>query len=150
MKKNDVASSQPQDITGAGANWAYFDVYSPTISVEPYASNGTPAGTMMVKDIRPDAASSSPSSFAVYKNGSVKLVDQVKIDLKRYGTPKIDQHKVVVAPTARAAPSTMEAKAKHGIAAKADTTAASRRLESQRPPGKGVHAVPARKRAHRH
>jgi len=84
-------------------------------------------------------------TFAVYKNGTVKLVDQVSIDLKRYGTPEIDQHKVVVAPTARAAPSTMEAKAKHGIAAKADTAAASQRIETQKPPGKKSPAVPARK-----
>ena len=75
-------------------------------------------------------------TYAVYKDASVKLVDQLSIDLKRYGTPKIDQHKVVVAPTARAAPSSMEAKGRHGIAAKSDTTAASRRIETQRPPGK--------------
>jgi hypothetical protein len=85
-------------------------------------------------------------TFAVYKNGTVKMVDQVEIDLKRYGTPKIDQHKVVVAPTARSAPSSMQAKATHGIApAKSDTTAASQRLETQRPPGKKSKTVPARK-----
>jgi len=84
-------------------------------------------------------------TFAVYKNGAVKMVDQVEIDLKRYGKPKIDQHKVVVAPTAHAAPSTMEAKESHGIAAKSDTTSASRRLETQRPPGKKTRAVPVRK-----
>jgi len=75
-------------------------------------------------------------TFAVYKDGSVKLVDLVKIDLKRYGKPKIDQHKVPIASTARVAPSSMEAKAKQGISAKADTTSASRRIETQRPPGK--------------
>jgi predicted MPP superfamily phosphohydrolase len=86
-------------------------------------------------------------TYAVYKNGSVKLVDQVKIDLKRYGIPKIDQQKIVVAPTGRSAPSTMEAKATHGIAAKSDTTAASQRIETQRPPGrKKTLAVPARKK----
>jgi len=75
-------------------------------------------------------------TFAVYKDGTTKLADQVSIDLKRYGTPKIDQHKVPIAPTGRAAPSSMEAKATHGIAVKADTTAASRRIESHPPPGK--------------
>ena len=84
-------------------------------------------------------------TFAVYKDGSVKLVDQVNIDLKRYGKPKIDQHKIVVQQTAKSAPSMMESKEKHGIAAKSDTTAASRRLETARPPGKKVHAVPAKK-----
>jgi hypothetical protein len=84
-------------------------------------------------------------TFAVYKNGTVKMVDQVEIDLKRYGTPKIDQHKIVVAPTARSAPSTMQAKETHGIAAKSDTTAASQRIETQRPPGKKVKAVPVRR-----
>ena len=75
-------------------------------------------------------------TYAVNKDGSVKLADLVKVDLKRYGKPKIDQYKVVVAPTARVQPSGMEAKAKQGITAKADTTAASRRLETQRAPGK--------------
>ena len=87
-------------------------------------------------------------TYAVYKDASVKLVDQLSIDLKRYGKPKIDQYKVVVAPTAKAAPSSMEAKASHGIAMKADTTSASRRLETQRPPGKRPQrgrVVPARK-----
>jgi hypothetical protein len=85
-------------------------------------------------------------TFAVYKDGTVKMVDQVEIDLKRYGKPKIDQNKIVVAPTARSAPSTMEAKASHGLAAaKSDTTSASRRLETQRPPGKKSRVVPARK-----
>jgi hypothetical protein len=40
----------------------------------------------------------------------------------------------------------MQAKATHGIApAKSDTTTASQRLETQRPPGKKSKAVPARK-----
>jgi hypothetical protein len=88
-------------------------------------------------------------TYAVYKDGSVKLVDQLNIDLKRYGKPKIDQHKVVVAPTARAAPSSMEAKGTHGIAAaKTDTTAASQRIQTHPAPGKKAHkgrVVPARK-----
>ena len=71
----------------------------------------------------------------------------MKIDLKRYGKPKIDQHKVVIPPTARAAPSSMEAKAAHGVPMKADTTAASRRIETQRPPGKKTRAVQVRKTA---
>ena len=86
-------------------------------------------------------------TFAVYKDGTTKLADQVSIDLKRYGTPKIDQHKVPIAATGRVAPSSMEAKAKKGIApAKTDTTAASRRIETHPPPGKKkARAVPVRK-----
>jgi hypothetical protein len=76
-------------------------------------------------------------TFAVYKNGSTKLVDEVKIDLKRYGKPKIDQHKIPIAATARVQPSSMEANMKSGAApAKTDTTAASRRIETHTPPGK--------------
>jgi len=60
----------------------------------------------------------------------------VSIDLKRYGTPKIDQKKIPITPTASAVPSKMEAQMKHGIPMKSDTTAASRRLESHPPPGK--------------
>jgi hypothetical protein len=60
----------------------------------------------------------------------------VKIDLERFGKPKIDQYKVVVQPTARVQASGMEARHKAGVEAKADTTAASQRLETSRAPGK--------------
>jgi hypothetical protein len=77
------------------------------------------------------------STYAVYKDGSVKLADHVNIDLKRYGKQKIQQKKKVpITPTASAAPSSMEAKMKHGVSMKTDTTAASRRLETHPPPGK--------------
>jgi hypothetical protein len=75
-------------------------------------------------------------TYAVDKKGNVKLADLVKIDLKRYGTPKIDQHKVPIAATAPVHPSTSEVKREAGIQAKSDTTAASRRIESHPPPGK--------------
>ena len=74
----------------------------------------------------------------------MKLADLVKIDLKRYGKPKIDQHKVPIAPTAPTAPPHMVVKMKHGIAMKSDTTAASQRIENAPPPGKKTRAVPAR------
>jgi hypothetical protein len=83
-------------------------------------------------------------TFAVYKNGTTKLVDQVSIDLKRYGTPKIDQSKIPIPPTGRVQPSSMETKAKMGVAMKADTTAASRRIETQPPPGKKTRRTPRR------
>lgn len=76
------------------------------------------------------------STYAVYKNGDAKLADHVSIDLKRYGTPKINQKKIPVVPTAAAHPSKMETEMKHGIPMKSDTTAASRRIESHPPPGK--------------
>ena len=75
-------------------------------------------------------------TFAVYKDGTVKLVDQVSIDLQRYGIPKIDQHKIPIDPTARVAASNAEASEKQGIDMKADTTAASHRIQTQAPPGK--------------
>jgi len=76
-------------------------------------------------------------TYAVYKNGTVKLVDQLSIDLKRYGTPRIDQHKIPIAATGRVAPSSMGAKAKKGIPPTVtDTTAASQRIETHPPPGK--------------
>jgi len=76
------------------------------------------------------------TTYAVYKNGDVKLADHVSIDLKRYGMPKINQKKIPITPTAAAVPSKMEAEMKHGIPMKSDTTAASKRLESHPPPGK--------------
>jgi len=76
------------------------------------------------------------TTYAVYKNGDVKLADHVSIDLKRYGMPKINQKKIPITPTAAAVPSKMEAQMKHGIPMKSDTTAASQRIESHPPPGK--------------
>ncbi|MGE5179626.1 MAG: metallophosphoesterase family protein [Bacteroidota bacterium] len=75
-------------------------------------------------------------TFAVYKNGSAKLVDHVNIDLKRYGVPKIDQHKIPIPPTGQVSPSTSMVKMKGGVSMKADTTAASQRIEKGKPPGK--------------
>ena len=75
-------------------------------------------------------------TYAVEKDGSVKLADLVKIDLERYGKPKIDQHKVPIQPTAHVQESKMEATHKAGIEAKGDTTTASKRIENAPPPGK--------------
>lgn len=82
-------------------------------------------------------------TYAVAKDGSVKLADLVKIDLERYGKPKIDQHKVPIQPTAQVQESKMEATHKAGIEAKGDTTSASKRIENAPPPGK---KKPARKK----
>lgn len=75
-------------------------------------------------------------TYAVEKDGSAKLADLVKIDLKRYGKPKIDQFKVVVQPTAQVQESKMEASHKAGIEVKGDTLSASKRIENAPAPGK--------------
>jgi Calcineurin-like phosphoesterase len=75
-------------------------------------------------------------TFAVQRNGSTSLVDKVSIDLQRYGVPKIDQKKIPIAATAPVRPSSMEVKEKAGVTAKTDTTAASKRIQSQPAPGK--------------
>jgi len=87
-------------------------------------------------------------TYAVYKDGSAKLVDLVKIDLKRYGTPKIDQHKVVIPPTGEVAVSKMQAEHERGITPKTKTLAPSKRIESHPPPGKRSKSrtVPASRR----
>jgi hypothetical protein len=36
------------------------------------------------------------ATFAVEPDGSVRLADQVQVDLRRYGVPKIDQHKMPI------------------------------------------------------
>jgi calcineurin-like phosphoesterase family protein len=75
-------------------------------------------------------------TFAVDSRARAKLVDHVSIDLTRYGIPKIDQHKVPIAATAPVRVPSMEAKMRHGVAVKSDTTAASRRIETHPPPGR--------------
>lgn len=83
-------------------------------------------------------------TYAVYKDASVKLADQVSVDLKRYGKPEIDQHKVVIPPTGPSHPSSMETKGKQGVSpAKTDTTTASQRILTQPPPGKRTVAKPS-------
>ena len=75
-------------------------------------------------------------TYAVKADGSAQLADLVKIDLERYGRPKIDQYKVPIAQTSKSQPSRMEAFGKAGIAAKPDTTGPSTRIETAKPPGK--------------
>jgi hypothetical protein len=75
-------------------------------------------------------------TYAVDKHGSAKLADLVKIDLTRYGKPKINQLKVPIQPTAQVQESKMEASHKAGIEAKGDTVTASKRIENAPAPGK--------------
>ena len=75
-------------------------------------------------------------TYAVEKDGSVKLIDKVQIDLSRYGIPKIDQHKVPL-PPAKGPSETMKsasAKPMFSVVAKADSTSASDRLLSKPSP----------------
>jgi hypothetical protein len=98
------------------------------------------------------------SSYAVEKDSRVKLIDEVKIDLNRYGVPKIDQFKVPIPPATGPGEVSKEelAKAKADqagapapAAAKADSSA-SERLLSKPPPSGAQKPKPApRKRQSR-
>jgi len=76
-------------------------------------------------------------AYAVEKDGSVQLIDKVQIDLKRYGTPKIDQHKMPVPPAKgpREVMGTPGMQPMGAMAANKDSTAASQRLLAAPPPG---------------
>ena len=65
------------------------------------------------------------------------MIDKVQIDLKRYGVPTIDQHKIPIPPQKGPVEKVAEdvkdrAKAK----AKPDSVSASRRILSKPPPGR--------------
>ena len=84
-------------------------------------------------------------AYAVDRNETTRLIDKVQIDLKRYGTPKIDQHKMPVPPAKgpRGAMSSAEDKKMNPPTASKDSTSASERILTNPPPGK---AVPIRKK----
>jgi hypothetical protein len=74
-------------------------------------------------------------AYAVDENANTTLIDTVEIDLKRYGTPKIDQYKRIVPPEGPEQPPPVEeTKDKKDVIASTDSTKASERLESQPPP----------------
>jgi len=75
-------------------------------------------------------------TYAVDKNANAKLIDEVQIDLNRYGVPEIDQHKVPIPPsTGPSAARKPEASMPTRLAgAKVDSTATSERLLSKPPP----------------
>jgi hypothetical protein len=79
-------------------------------------------------------------TYAVDKNEGTKLIDIVQIDLKRYGIPKIDQHKMPVPPAKgpRGTMASAEDKSMKTPAAGSDSTSASERILSKPPPGKAV------------
>ncbi|MDZ4804921.1 MAG: metallophosphoesterase [Candidatus Eisenbacteria bacterium] len=75
-------------------------------------------------------------TFAVDKDGSTRLIDEVQIDLKRYGVPEIDQFKIPVPKEGPVEPTpTVEDKQKGTIAAKTDSVSADDKLKNEPPPG---------------
>jgi len=82
-------------------------------------------------------------TYSVDDRSRATEIDRVQIDLKRYGVPKIDQHKIVVPPT-HGPKEPMHAEKTPMIASpKTDSTAASQRLLSQPRPGRGAKSAPA-------
>jgi hypothetical protein len=73
-------------------------------------------------------------AYAVDKNSKATQIDHVVVDLKRYGVPRIDQHKIPV-PVAKGPK--IPATAMEGPpSTKPDTTSASKRLLAHPPPGR--------------
>jgi predicted MPP superfamily phosphohydrolase len=74
-------------------------------------------------------------TYSVDAKSKATLIDHVEIDLKRYGIPKIDQHKLIVPPsTGPTAAKPQASKTTPPVAAATDSTAASKRLLSKPPP----------------
>ncbi len=74
-------------------------------------------------------------TYAVDQNSKTTLIDKVEIDLNRYGTPEIDQHKMVIPPSGGPSePSEDKASTPDSTTATADSTTASERLLSKPPP----------------
>jgi ELWxxDGT repeat protein len=63
-------SNQPGNLFALSAGSLYFSVNDPSTGIEPWISNGTPAGTMLLADIAPEPteAGSNPTSFFAFKN----------------------------------------------------------------------------------
>jgi hypothetical protein len=85
----------------------------------------------------------------VLQDGGVRLADQVQIDLKRYGVPKIDQHKVPLPPEGAKQPPPAEEnpKAKKLISTtKADSVSAvSKTIQNTPPPSRAKTPVRPRR-----
>lgn len=97
-------------------------------------------------------------TYAVDRHSKSTLIDKVEIDLKRYGIPKIDQHKIPVPPAKgpqepahtsiapTSGPATMGGTMKAGPG-KVDSTTASRRLLSKPSPSGKSDSTAAGKRS---
>ena len=75
-------------------------------------------------------------AYAVDKRGGAQLIDKAQIDLKRYGIPKIDQHKMPLPPAKGPTQPEKKMSATPPVAAKTDTVSASERILSKPPPAK--------------
>jgi len=77
-------------------------------------------------------------AYAVDRNAKSSPIDHVQIDLARYGTPRIDQHKMPLPPEKgpRGTKGSMSDVRPKGNAAGQDTLSASKRILDSPPPGK--------------
>ena len=73
-------------------------------------------------------------TYAVEPNRTVRLIDQVKIDLRRYGTPVVNQDKIPVPMVVKTQPPPREERKDRKNPARSDSTSASERLQSKPPP----------------
>jgi hypothetical protein len=67
-------------------------------------------------------------TYSVDKNSKTTLADKVRIDLTRYGVPRIDEHKVPILPKPMGTAGPHEEVAKNPSPARADTVANSKRI----------------------
>jgi hypothetical protein len=85
----------------------------------------------------------------VLRDGTVRLADHVQIDLKRYGVPKIDQHKVPIPaePKSQPPPTEENPKAKGLISTtKSDSVSAvSKTIKNTPPPSRAKTPVRPRR-----
>lgn len=86
------------------------------------------------------------TTYEVLPNGNVRLADQVEVDLKRYGVPKIDQHKVPITPEPTTQPAPLEENPKaKGIKSKAASTdsvsTSAKTVKSTSPPSRAKTQV---------
>ena len=75
-------------------------------------------------------------TYAVEPGSKVRLIDQVTIDLKRYGVPKVDQQKIPIPQVLKTQPPPLEESTVKKNPAKSDSTSATQRLKSKPPPGR--------------
>jgi hypothetical protein len=85
-------------------------------------------------------------TYALDLAGKVRLIDQVKVDLKRYGVPKVDQRKLPIPESHKTQPPPLEeSTVMKKSTAKSDSTSAGQRFQSKPAPGASKPA-PAKKK----
>jgi hypothetical protein len=75
-------------------------------------------------------------TYAVDHRSKTTLADNLRIDLTRYGVPKIDEHKMAIIPKGPAASGPHEENIKKPNPAKVDSIATSKRILTTPPPGR--------------